>query len=204
MHGLCLNARMRSAYYLNTRIQNLSNSHQMTSKLLPKHIWKNAVGASSKPKRLNLIPNGKGLYDCPVRNCDSNYYTTQRGCRKHVYQKHGWYYYFDLKPNIEDVLPECSVRANVIQKSKRSNTRDVPMFLKRCSLHKGFKHWLMCAGGGSKSEVQADQISCRVLKFLKFCCQDTSSTWDIPLAVVDYCMGSVNLISDFIECLKDK
>ena len=170
----------------------------MTSKLLPKYIWKNAVGASTKPKRLHLVTNGNGLYECPVYNCDSNDFKTQRGCRKHVYQRHGWYYYFDLKPNVQEVLPERNTKITVMQKTKKSNTRDVPMFLKSCTLHKNFKRWLMCPGGGSKGEVQADQISSRVLKYLKFCCPDTSSAWKIPETVVDYCMGSVTLISDLL------
>ena len=77
------------------------------------------------------------------------------------------------------------------------------MFLKTCSLHKTFKRWLTSPGGGSKSNIQAEQVGCRVLKYLKFCCQDVSKEWEIPESVVDYCLGSVTLISDFINYLKD-
>ena len=175
----------------------------MPSKLLPKPIWKNAVGAASKPKRLNLTPDKEGFYHCPVQTCDGNVYKTQRGCRKHVYQRHGWFYYFDERPKVEDVLPENSVKNTVMQRTNKSNTRNIPMFLKSCTLHKTFKRWLMSAGGGLKSDVQADQISCRVLKYLKFCCSDSSSAWEIPKTVVDYCIGSVTLLSDFVDHLKD-
>ena len=47
------------------------------------------------------------------------------------------------------------------------------------------------------------QISCRVLKFFKFCCQDCKEDWEIPIKVIDYCVGSISLISDFIEFLKE-
>ena len=38
----------------------------MPSKLLPKHVWKNAIGASQKPKRLHLTADSDGVYQCPV------------------------------------------------------------------------------------------------------------------------------------------
>ena len=31
--------------------------------------------------------------------CDHDGFTTQRCCRKHVKNKHSWYYYFDEKPD---------------------------------------------------------------------------------------------------------
>ena len=71
-------------------------------KLLPKHTWKTAIGAKSKPRRLHLTASDDGLYYCPVKECDSFSYKSQRGCRKHVYQRHGWYYFFDHRPNVED------------------------------------------------------------------------------------------------------
>lgn len=176
----------------------------MPSKLLPKPLWKNARGAANKPKRLHLVPDEDGLFDCPVKNCDNESYRSQRGCRKHVYQRHGWYFYFDTRPNIELVLPEHFTNRKPMQRTKRSNTKDIPMFLKTCLLYKKFKRWLTSSAGGSKSGVQAEQISCRVLKYLKFCCQDVSKEWEIPEPVTDYCLGSVTLISDFITHLQEQ
>ena len=176
----------------------------MPSKLLPKSTWRNAVGASEKPKRLHLRPDEEGLFHCPIKHCDSNPYTTQRGCRKHVYQRHGWYYFFDVKPIVEDVLPLFSTRIATINKPKRSSTSNMPMFLKTCRSYKTFKRWLQSPAGGSKSESQADQIASRFMKFAKFCCDDVSEAWEIPDTVVDYCLGSVTLISDFIEYLREQ
>ena len=50
--------------------------------------------------------------------------------------------------------------------------------------------------------VHADQTLCKVLKYLKFCCSDFSSRWNVPEMVVDYCLGSLNMLSDFVECYR--
>ena len=52
--------------------------------------WKNVEGASEKAKRLKLQPDINGTYLCPLNDCDSNAYKSQRGCRKHVTEKHDW------------------------------------------------------------------------------------------------------------------
>ena len=39
-------------------------------------------------------------------------------------------------------------------------------------------------------------------KYLKCCCADVSISWDIPESVVDYCLGSVTMISDFVGYLQ--
>ena len=176
----------------------------MPGKLFSKKIWKNAVGANSKPKRLHLEEDSDGLFHCPVPNCDSFSFTTKRGCRKHVFTRHGWYYFFDARPDPKVVLPELSRRNEKPTKSKRSRTNDMPMFSKECKFDKMFKLWLCSPGGGMKSYCQASQISCRVLKFLKFCCQDCCSSWDVPFTVVDFCLGNVTAISDFIDYLKNQ
>ena len=79
---------------------------------------------------------------------------------------------------------------------------NVPMFLKTCVVGVNFKKWLKRPGGGGKSESQADQLLCKILKYLKYCCADVSVSWDIPESVVDYCLGSVTMISDFVGYLQ--
>ena len=69
------------------------------------------------------------------------------------------------------------------------------MFLKICVVGVNFKKWLQSPSGG---ESQADQLLCKVLKYLKYCCADVFISWDIPESVVDYCLGSVTMISDFV------
>jgi len=174
----------------------------MPTKLLPKNIWKEAVGAASKSRRLELKADLDGLFQCPVLYCDSNLYQTKRGCRKHVYNRHGWYYYFDEKPNVEEVLPQHIMATKKIIKNKRSKTVEMPMFQKECNFDKLFKLWLCSPGGGMRSYSQASQVSTRMLKYLKFCFKDSCGEWDIPLALVDYSLGCITSISDFIDFLK--
>ena len=50
-----------------------------------------------------------------------------------------------------------------------------------------------------ESCCSADQTLCKVLKYLKFCCSDVFSGWNVPETVVDYCLGSLNMLSDFVE-----
>ena len=65
-----------------------------------------------------------------------------------------------------------------------------------------FKKWLQSPGSGGKFESQADQLLCKVSKYLKYCYADVSISWDIPESVVDYCLGSITMISDFVGYLQ--
>ena len=174
----------------------------MMKRLMPKPFWKEACGASLKPKRLKLNPQKDGLFICPVRDCDSESYRSKRGCRKHVFNRHGWYYYFDSKPEVSKVLPETNTRISTYKRSRRSCTSTMPSFLKTCRLAVGFATWLKSPGGSGKSFSQADQITAKVLKYTKFCCNDVSSSWEIPFTVIDYCIGCVTMLSDFVEYLQ--
>ena len=161
----------------------------MAKRILSKTSWKDAVGASKKPKRLKLLSHN-GLFICPVSYCESEPCRSKRGCRKHVFTKHGWYYYFEEKPDIAKVFPEFCTRANNYQLPKRVRTSNMPMFLKTCVAGENFKKWLQSSGGGGKGKSQADQLLCKVLRYLKYCCADVSLSWDIPM------------ISDFVRYLQ--
>ena len=169
---------------------------------MSKPIWKDAIGASKKPRRLKLVQQVDGLYVCPVDSCDSEPYRSQRGCRNHVYKRHGWFYYFDVKPDAQTVLPEYHTRMRPYELPRKSRTSSMPMFAKDCRLAKSFKTWLTSPGGGGKQMSQAEQLACKVLKYAKFCCNDLSATWEIPLNVIDYCIGCVTMLSDFVTYLQ--
>ena len=78
--------------------------------------WSDIDGASPKPKRLHLEKDETdGLYHCPIQECDHNGFQSQRGCRKHVNTKHSWFFYFDEKPNSQEITDSLKV------------DRDVPM-----------------------------------------------------------------------------
>ena len=141
------------------------------------------------------------MFICPVIECDSESFKTQRGCRKHVFTKHGWYFFFDSKPNIYDYFPEHFIKSQRLTKENRASTSSMPSFLKTSNIAKTFGAWLQSPGGGGKGVVQVDQITIKILKYLKFCCDDVCSSWDIPNKVSDYCIGSVTLVSEFIDHL---
>ena len=110
----------------------------MAKRILSKASWKYALGATKKPKRLKLLSHN-GLFICPVAYCESEPYRSKRGCRKHVFTKHGWYYYFEEKPAITKVFPEFFTRANNYQLPKRVRTSGHTMFLKTCVVGVNFK-----------------------------------------------------------------
>ena len=173
----------------------------MAKRILSKTSWKDAIGAAKEPKRLNFFSHN-GLFICPVACCESEPCRSKRGCRKHVFTKHGWYYYFEEKPDIAKVFPEFSTRRNNYQLPKRVKTSTIPMFLKTCVVGVNFKKWLQSPGGEGKFERQADQLLCKALKYLNCSCANVSISCYIPESVVDYCLGSVTMISDFVEYLQ--
>ena len=76
---------------------------------MSKASWKDAIGATKMSKRLKLLSHN-GLSICSVAYCERKPYRNKRGCRKHVFAKHGWHYYFEEIPNIATVFPAFSTR----------------------------------------------------------------------------------------------
>ena len=154
--------------------------------------WNFAVGVFSKVRRLKLnIDEVEKVYKCPVTSCDHIGFSTQRGCRKHVCYNHGWYYYFDEKPQICDAFPQDVTGTTTYVLPKRTNTQQIPCFDRDIPLSVRFQQWLRSEVGGGKSIGQAMQISVRVLKFMKFCCKDVPDDWNPSDDTLDYCIGSV-------------
>ena len=173
----------------------------MAKRILSKASWKDAIGATKKTKRLKLLSRNV-LFICPVAYCESEPYWSKRGCGKHVFTKHGWYNYFEEKPDIAKVCPEFTTRRNNYQLPKRVKNSNMPMFLKSCVVGVSFKKWLQSPSGIGKGESQANLLLCKVLKYLKYFCADVSLSWDISESAVDYWLGSVTMISDFVEYLQ--
>ena len=144
-----------------------------------------------------------GLFFCPLETCDSEGYRSQRGCRKHVNKRHGWYYFFEKKLDINSYFPETSTRLVETSKQRRASTESMPAFLLMCYVAKAFSIWLQSLAGDGKGVNQTEQITRNILKYFRFCCNVVSSDWNIPESVVDYCIASVTLISDFVEYLQN-
>ena len=171
-------------------------------RIFSKAFWKDAVGAAKKCKRLKLIPKEDRLFYCPISTCETNGYKSQRGCRKHVFTRHGWFYYFDEKPSMEVVFPGLHLNNSSYTLTKRSRTSEIPMFSKDCLAAKNMTSWLKSAGGGGKNIKQANEIITRILKFAKFCCQDIDAE-NVSYETLEYCLNSTKNIEEFINYLKE-
>ena len=147
--------------------------------------WSNINGALPKPKRLHLEKDDvDSLYDCPIQPCEHDGFQSQSGCRKHVNNKHSWFFYFDEKPRVDLKLALNSSKVQT-KSSATSSTHDdssstrlksgarlMPSFSPSGEIGEQFTTWLPGSGGGYKKDRPAQQIVSRCLKFLKLCCEE--------------------------------
>ena len=104
--------------------------------------------------------------------------------KKHVKNKHSWYYHFDEKPDSAQI---DTLNVDETNKCKASDQKIIPLKSRATAsldptnnIAKNFFSWLTGSGGGCKSDRQAQQIVSKCLKFLKFCCKDEEElTFDI-------------------------
>ena len=115
--------------------------------------------------------------------------------------KHGWYFYFEEKPNVDEVFTEKikSSKRQVI----RNKTWNIPSFSDKCELAKNFTSWICSAGGGGKDANQAMQICRKIMKFCKFCLENMEETFELTLTLMEYCVGSVEFIERFLKFLEN-
>ena len=92
--------------------------------------WKSVGGASEFPRRFHLEKATNQRYYCPVSFCDHEGFGRQRGCRIRVKTKHGWFYYFDSKPDIRDVEEKHLSVWTTVKVDGRSGTQELPTFPK--------------------------------------------------------------------------
>ena len=169
--------------------------------------WSDIDGASPKPKRLHLEKDElDSLYHCPIQECDHDGFQSQRGCRKHVNNKHSWFFYFDEKPNSKEITDSRNVpMVKPIQDQTTETTKHafklLPSFLSSCDIAKVFTKWLTGSSGGYKKDRAAQQIVTRCFKFLRFCCEDEE---ELTFDVVDFSLCSPNLSFKFIDYLQDE
>ena len=170
------------------------------SKRIKEIDWSKIAGASPKPKRLHLEEDeSDGFFHCPVQTCDHDTFSTQRGCRKHVKNKHAWFYYFDSKP--DDCLNPVNTD-NSEQKGGTSihSTKLLPSFDISSTIGKLFQSWLIGSGGGCKSIRQAQQVVRKSFKYLKFCCEDDEE--ELNWNMVDFSLSSPNFLFRFVDAMQ--
>ena len=173
--------------------------------------WLDIDGAPPKPKRLHLEKDETdSLYHCPIQECDHDGFQSQRGCRKHINTKHSGFFYFDEKPNSEEIADSLKVASNfsiegTIQDQTSKTTKHavklLPSFSLSCDIGEVFMKWLTGSGGSCKKDRAARQIVARCFKFLRFCCEDEE---ELTFDVVDFSLCSPNLLFKFIYYLQDE
>ena len=105
-------------------------------------------------------------------------FASQRGCRKHVKTKHGWYYYFDEKPTL------CSTPF-AVNKPHQQGFKIVPCCSTDNDFARSFSQWLQSSCGGGKSrEAEEDVLGSPNL--------------------IGYTLGNAQLLTKFVNNLKDK
>lgn len=178
------------------------------SKRLKSIDWSSKDGASPKPKRLHLEEDENDkLYHCPVPNCAHDGFSTQRGCRKHVKNKHSWFYYFDERPEIstsETAQKEDDSKKTPSPDKERCIKKQLPSFDISTVIGKEFETWLTGSGGGCKSKNQAMQVVRRSFKYLKFCCEDEDEEEELSWDWIDFSLSSPNFLFKFVDVMQSE
>ena len=166
--------------------------------------WSTFQGTSKKLKRLHLVGGEEGIFQCPVLHCDHMGFSSQRGCRKQVKNKRGWFYYFhvelDLKLSRTNVRPQGK-GSILLEKSHRAQTSRVPSFTKDTPFRHEIVNWLQSMAGGGKSKCLANQVLSKSLKYIRFCTEDFLDE-EVTESNIDYCLGSTSHIYRFFDYLE--
>ena len=115
--------------------------------------WSNFDGALPKPKRLHLEKyETDRSYHCPIQIREHERFQSQRGCRKHVNNKHRWFFYFDEKLDLKEAKSSLQGPNNLPVKDKNDDVSRVtakqavrqliPSFSVSGQISETFKNWL--------------------------------------------------------------
>ena len=159
--------------------------------------WHALNGAAQGKRKLVLRANGRGTFGCPIKLCLHADFKSARGLRKHIENKHPWYFYFEEQPEINK--EEIQALQPV---SKRVNTASKPCYSMDEGIGKDFLDWLCTSCGGGKSQREAKQIAKRALKFLIECTGGNDSGIPLSNELVDCCLGSASIIIRFLTTLE--
>ena len=161
--------------------------------------WISLEGARKKKRKLHLEPGDDGVYLCPVTSCLHVGFKSQRGARKHVNNKHAWFFYFDSQPAVkrEDAQERGSVR-------KKASTHKKVAFSIELGCGLEFVQWLQTPCGGCKNLKEAKQVAKRSMKFLMSCMGDCEDGVDAKESYIDCALGSPTMLMKFLKVLVEE
>ena len=161
--------------------------------------WATFQGAAVKRRMLRLLANAGGIYMCPVDNCLHLGFKSQRGLRKHIENRHGWYFFFDEQPALN--------RSEVILQEKvklKQTTHKMPAFSLEDGSGRDFLQWLTTTCGGGKDKKEAVQIARRSMKFLMASLGETEVESFVTEDYIDCCLGSPTVVIAFMKTLTEE
>ena len=160
--------------------------------------WKSIEGSTHCKRRLVLRKNDSNTYACPVTLCLHDDFKSHRELRKHIDNKHSWYYYFDDQPKVkkEDlpVFPETTKKVSTVHKPSYSVDK---------GLGKDFFDWLCTSCGGGKCGKQAKQIAIRAMKFLMASSGNKEVEHSVTKEYVDCCLSAPSILINLLTMLEN-
>lgn len=161
--------------------------------------WHSVDGSANGKRKLKITENEKGKYTCPAKLCLHSDFESKRGLRKHIDNKHPWFYYFDEQPEVK----REQIEMNQPTVQRKATTSSKPYYSIDEGIGKAFHGWLKTTCGGGKNAREAKQIAKRALKFLMASTGDNESQTTLSFELVDCCLGSTTIILKFMAVLEE-
>ncbi len=162
--------------------------------------WHSINGSANGKRKLSFKENDKGKFTCPANRCLHSDFESKRGLRKHVDNKHPWYYYFDAQPEIK----REEIELNQPAIPKKASTNSKPYYSIDEGIGKSFYKWLTTTCGGGKNDKEAKQVGKRAMKFLMNSTGDNESQTPLSYELIDCCLGSTSIILKFLTVLEEE
>ena len=162
--------------------------------------WHSVNGSANGKRKLSIKENDKGKFTCPAKLCLHSDFESKRGLRKHIDNKHPWFYYFDEQPEVK--REEIELNQPTIQ--RKASTSSKPYYSIDEGIGKSFYKWLTTTCGGGKNEREAKQVAKRALKFLMNSTGDNESQTPLSYELIDCCLGSTTIILKFLTVLEEE
>ena len=161
--------------------------------------WLSLAGANKSKRKLHLQADDGGIYSCPVKSCLHVGFKSQRGLRKHIDNKHEWYYYFDTQPSFrrEEAKQRIPARLKASTHKKLSFSIDKGTGL-------DFVRWLQTPCGGGKQSKEAVQIAKRGMKFLMSSLGENDDGTCAQDSYIDCCVGSPSMLMRFLRLIMEE
>eukprot|EP00112_Aurelia_sp_Birch-Aquarium-sp1_P005739 Seg165.8 transcript_id=Seg165.8/GoldUCD/mRNA.D3Y31 product="hypothetical protein" protein_id=Seg165.8/GoldUCD/D3Y31 len=159
--------------------------------------WKALQGAAKIKRRLHLKKDKDGVYPCPVSECDHEGFRSERGCRKHIQTIHPWFYYFDKYPS-DVVCEKGKDQEDSLVNGNSSQLNSNGAVCEDIAFSEDFIRWMCSCSGEGRTEVHANQISSRALKFLRYCLSE-NPTDRLTSENIDYYLGPMEFLANFLD-----